>query len=105
VSRVTTPERGTHLTAGFQPDGKPCRNLVHHGQGNWLRQRFLGHRGSADMVRQDQAREKGIKVSLRAEESAVEQWRRELRNAPLAKVRLVQPPSWQIQRSVSGEHR
>ncbi len=41
-------------------------------QGEWLRQRFLAHRGNADVVRQVLEREKGIKVSLRTVERAAQ---------------------------------
>ena len=82
---------------GWQPYGKPCRNTVLDGQREWLRQRFLAHRGNADVVRQELASEKGIEVSLRTVERAVEPWRRELRNAALATVRFETPPGRQLQ--------
>ena len=82
---------------GWQPYGKPCRNSVLDGQGEWLRQRFLAHRGNADVVRQELEREKNIKVSLRTVERAVEPWRRELSNAVLATVRFETPPGQQLQ--------
>ena len=81
----------------WQPYGKPCRNSVLDGQWEWLRQRFLAHRGNADVVRQELASEKGIQVSLRTVERAVEPWRRELRNAALATVRFETPPGRQLQ--------
>lgn len=82
---------------GWQPYGKPCRTSVLDGHREWLRQRFLAHRGNADVVRQELASEKGIKVSLRTVERAVEPWRRELRNAALATVRFETPPGRQLQ--------
>lgn len=82
---------------GWQPYGKPCRTTVLDGQRDWLQQRFLAHRGNADVVRQELASEKGIKVSLRTVERAVEPWRRELRNAALAAVRFETPPGKQLQ--------
>jgi len=82
---------------GWQPYGKPCRNSVLDGQDEWLRQRFLAHRGNADVVRQELEREKGICVSLRTVERAVEPWRRELHNAILATVRFETPPGRQLQ--------
>jgi transposase len=82
---------------GWQPYGKPSRNTVLGGQRDWLRQRFLAHRGNADVVRQELASEKGIEVSLRTVERAVEPWRRELRNAALATVRFETPPGRQLQ--------
>jgi transposase len=81
----------------WQPYGKPCRNTVLDGQREWLRQRFLAHRGNADVLRQELASEKGIQVSLRTVERAVEPWRRELRNAALATVRFETPPGRQLQ--------
>jgi transposase len=99
---------------GWQPYGKPCRNTVLDGQREWLRQRFMAHRGNADVVRQELAGEKGIEVSLRTVERAVEPWRQELRNAALATVRFETPPGRQLQAdfgqclvrvSVSGKHR
>jgi transposase len=82
---------------GWQPYGKPCRNSVLDGHGEWLRQRFLAHRGNADVVRQELEREKGLKVSLRTVERAVEPWRLEMRNAALATVRFETPPGRQLQ--------
>jgi len=82
---------------GWQPYGKPCRHTVLDGQREWLRQRFMAHRGNADVVRQELASDKGIEVSLRTVERAVEPWRRELRNAALATVRFETPPGKQLQ--------
>ncbi len=82
---------------GWQPYGKPSRHSLLHGQRDWLRQRFLAHRGNADVVRQELEREKGIKLSLRTVERAVEPWRRELRHAALATVRFETPPGRQLQ--------
>ena len=61
----------------WQPYGKPCRNSFLDGQWEWLRQRFLAHRGNADVVLQELASEKGIQVSLSTVERTVEPWRRE----------------------------
>ncbi len=44
----------------------------------WVRERFFRHRGNADVVRQDLARELGVTVSLRTVERAVSGYRREL---------------------------
>lgn len=82
---------------GWQPYGKPRRHSALDGHQTWLRQRFLAHRGNADVVRQELASEKGIRVSLRTVERAVEPWRRELRNAALATVRFETPPGRQLQ--------
>ncbi|WP_222934191.1 IS21 family transposase [Cyanobium sp. NS01] len=82
---------------GWQPYGKPSRNSLLDGQRAWLKERFLAHRGNADVVRQELASEKGIAVSLRTVERAVEPWRQELRNAALATVRFETPPGRQLQ--------
>ena len=60
---------------GWQTYGKPRRSGVLDGQCDWLRERFLAHKGNADVVRQELASEKGIVVSLRTVERAVGQWR------------------------------
>jgi transposase len=82
---------------GWQPYGKPCRNSALDGHRAWLKERFLAHRGNADVVRQELASEKGIEVSLRTVERSVEPWRQELRNAALATVRFETPPGRQLQ--------
>jgi transposase len=82
---------------GWQPYGKPCRSSVLDGHREWLKARFLAHRGNADVVRQELEREKGIKVSLRTVERSVEPWRQELRLAVLATVRFETPPGRQLQ--------
>lgn len=82
---------------GWQPYGKPSRNSVLDGHREWLRERFLAHRGNADVVRQELASEKGIEVSLRTVERSVEPWRQELRNAALATVRFETSPGRQLQ--------
>ncbi len=94
----------------WQPYGKPSCGSTLDGQREWLLQRFLAHRGNADVVRQELASEKGIQVSLRTVERAVEPWRRELRNAVLATLRFETPPGRQLQAdfgqcmvSISGE--
>jgi transposase len=82
---------------GWQPYGRPSRNSLLDGQRDWLHERFLVHRGNADVVRQELELEKGIKVSLRTVERAVAPWRRELRNAALATVRFETRPGQQLQ--------
>jgi transposase len=63
----------------------------------WLRERFLQHRGNADVVRQELAREHGIAVSLRTVERAVQGYRRELSAAARATVRFETTPGRQLQ--------
>lgn len=50
---------------GWQPYGKPCRRSVLDGHLGWIKERFLAHRGNADVVRQELEREQGIRTSLR----------------------------------------
>jgi transposase len=82
---------------GWEPYGRPCRSSVLDGHRDWLKERFLAHRGNADVVRQELERDKGIRVHLRTVERAVEPWRQELRNAALATVRFETPPGRQLQ--------
>jgi transposase len=82
---------------GWEAYGKPRRIGVLDGQYDWLKERFLAHNGNADVVRQELASEKGIAVSLRTVERAVEPWRQELRAAALATVRFETPPGKQLQ--------
>jgi transposase len=63
----------------------------------WLGQRLRQHRGNADVVRQDLARELGIEVSLRTVERAVAPLRRELRAEAVATVRYETAPGQQLQ--------
>ena len=82
---------------GWQSYGRPHRAAVLDGHLEWVKERFLAHRGNADVVRQELASEKGIRLSLRTVERAVEPWRQELRNAALATVRFETPPGKQLQ--------
>lgn len=63
----------------------------------WLAERLRQHRGNADVVRQDLARELGIEVSLRTVQRAVEPLRRELRAEAVATVRYETAPGHQLQ--------
>lgn len=63
----------------------------------WLAERLRQHRGNADVVRQDLARELGIEVSLRTVQRAVESLRRELRAEAVATVRYETAPGHQLQ--------
>ncbi len=62
-----------------------------------MAERFRRHRGNADVVRQELAREHGIRVSLRTVERAVEPLRRELVAEARAYVRFETPPGQQLQ--------
>jgi transposase len=63
----------------------------------WLAERLRRHRGNADVVRQDLARELGIIASLRTVQRAVAPLRRELRAQALATVRYETAPGQQLQ--------
>jgi transposase len=67
------------------------------GHTGWIAERFRRHRGNADVVRQDLARELGIEVSLRTVERAVAPLRRELLAEARATVRFETPPGKQLQ--------
>ena len=61
-----------HLEAGSWLEyGGSRRSRVLDGLEDWLAERFRRHRGNADVVRQDLAREHGLVVSLRTIERAV----------------------------------
>ena len=79
--RMCIPWSTNTPLGGWLPYGKPCRSSVLDGQRDWLRQRFLAHRGNADVVRQELEREKGIRVYLRTVERAVERVRSGRRQA------------------------
>lgn len=67
------------------------------GLAGWLAERFRQHRGNADVVRQDLAREHGITVSLRTVERAVAPLRQALRAEARACMRFETPPGKQLQ--------
>lgn len=75
------PERGSRL-AGLQ---------------DWIAERFRQHRGNADVVRQDLAREHAIAVSLRTVERAVRPLRQALRAEVVATIRFETAPGEQLQ--------
>jgi transposase len=82
---------------GWQPFAGARRGGKLDGLEEWLRERFQRHRGNADVVRQDLERERGIKVSLRTVERAVQPHRRELAAAARATLRFETPPGRQLQ--------
>lgn len=69
------PSAGTGVRAAVSPRGNLRRIGVLDGQYNWLKKMLLAHNGNADGVRQEHPWEKGIAVSMRAVERAVEPWR------------------------------
>jgi transposase len=82
---------------GWQPFAGARRGRKLDGLEEWLRERFHRHRGNADVVRQDLERERGIKVSLRTMERAVQPYRRELAAEARATLRFETPPGRQLQ--------
>jgi transposase len=76
---------------------KPERGSRLAGLEEWLAERFRQHRGNADVVRQDLAREHAISVSLRTVERAVQPLRRELRAETVATIRFETAPGEQLQ--------
>jgi transposase len=79
----------------------PCRGSGRRralaGLEGWLAERFCRHAGNADVVRQELAAEKGIRLSLRTIEREVAPLRRELRAEARAAVRFETPPGKQLQ--------
>ena len=84
-----------------QGEWKPCRNVPKGsklaGLSDWLQERFHRHNGNADVVRQELEKERGIRVSLRTVERAVEPWRREMKVEKEATVRYETAPGRQMQ--------
>lgn len=95
LSRNTVKD---YITAGgWRPYRQPRRKKALDGQEGWLRERLRRHRGNADVIRQELASEKGISVSLRTVERAVERYRQELAAEARATVRFETPPGKQMQ--------
>jgi transposase len=82
---------------GWRPMDVAGRAGVLDAHRQWLAERLRQHRGNADVVRQDLARELGIRVSLRTVQRAVEPLRRELRAEAVATVRYETAPGQQLQ--------
>lgn len=82
---------------GWRPMDVSTRASVLEPHRQWLAERLRRHRGNADVVRQDLARELGIEVSLRTVQRAVEPVRRELRAEAVATVRYETAPGQQLQ--------
>jgi len=104
VRRIAAELGCSHMTVrrylaagGWTPYRTPERASALDGLGEWLAERFRRHRGNADVVRQDLARERGVRVSLRTIERAVAPLRRELAAEARATVRFETPPGHQMQ--------
>ncbi|MDH2357869.1 hypothetical protein QCM80_46440 [Bradyrhizobium sp. SSUT112] len=63
--------KGYVAAGGVKPFKSPERPQRLHGLEGWLRERFIRHRGNADVVRQDLLTEKGVTVSRRTLQRAV----------------------------------
>jgi transposase len=95
ISRNTAKD---YIAAGgWAPYRQPQRKKALDGQEAWLRERLRRHRGNADVIRQELAAEKGIIVSLRTVERAVQPYRQELAAEARATVRFETPPGKQLQ--------
>ncbi len=84
-------------SGGWAAYRKPRRAKALDGHEAWLAERMRRHRGNADVVRQDLARELGLEVSLRTVERAVAGLRQDLRALARATVRFETPPGRQLQ--------
>ncbi len=84
-------------SGGWSAYRKPTRPKVLDGHEAWLAERMRRHRGNADVVRQDLARDLGVEVSLRTVERAVAPLRQALRAQARATVRFETPPGRQLQ--------
>jgi transposase len=82
---------------GVKPFKAPARAKKLDGLDDWLRERFIKHRGNADVVRQDLLSEKKIKASRRTLQRAVQPYRQALKAEALATTRFETPPGRQLQ--------
>lgn len=82
---------------GVRPFKAPQRPKLLDGHGDWLHERFIRHRGNADVVRQDLESEKGLAVSRRTLRRALQPYRQALRAEALATVRFETAPGQQLQ--------
>jgi hypothetical protein len=104
------PQHSKGTTSRPAPYRQPRRKKALDGQEAWLRERLRRHRGNADVIRQELAAEKGIIVSLRTLERAVQPCRQELvaergrrcglRRRPASKCRSILANAWS--RSAAG---
>jgi len=82
---------------GVKPFKPPVRAKKLDGLDDWLRERFIRHRGNADVVRQELLAEKGIAVSPRTMQRTLQPYRQALKAEALATVRFETPPGRQLQ--------
>ena len=87
-----------YLEAGGMLEyAKPQRSSRLEGQEEWLAQELRKHRGNADVVRQELERQKGIQVSLRTVQRAVQENRVAIEAEAKATLRFETPPGLQAQ--------
>lgn len=84
-------------SGGVKPFKAPERKTLLDGLDSWLRERFMRHRGNADVVRQELLAEMNITVSRRTMQRAVQPYRQALKAEALATVRFETPPGRQLQ--------
>lgn len=82
---------------GVKPFKVPARAKKLDGLEDWLRERFMRHRGNAEVVRQELLAEKGLRVSPRTLQRRVAAFRQALKAEALATVRFETPPGRQLQ--------
>ena len=81
----------------MKPFKAPVRTKLLDDHEDWLRERFIRHRGNADVLRQDLLAEKGLAVSRRTLQRAVQPYRQALKAEALATTRFETPPGRQLQ--------
>ena len=89
--------KGYVAAGGVRPFKSPQRPKLLDGHEDWLRERFIRHRGNADVVRQDLTSEKGLAVSRRTLQRALQPYRQALKAEVLATVRFETAPGQQLQ--------
>lgn len=85
------------VAGGVVPFGSRRRARLLDGHEDWLRERFVRHRGNADVVRQDLLAEKGLAVGRRTLQRALAPYRQALKAEALATVRFETASGWQLQ--------
>jgi transposase len=82
---------------GWRAISAPRRAKALDGLEEWLKARFLRHRGNAAVVQQELKAERAIEVSLRTVERACRPYRQQLSAEARATVRFETPPGKQLQ--------
>jgi transposase len=97
LGRSDRTVKGYVAASGVKPFKSPERPQRLHGLEGWLCERFIRHRGNADAARQDLVTEKGVTVSRRTLQRAVQPYRQALKAEALATMRFETPPGRQLQ--------